>query len=164
MLADFARTGGVGVLKPGALLDDVSGILGPPVAADCFPNARKSWPRTFRYGELRLEVCRCRVIEVVALSTWTESVEIPAADGAVSAVVPTITFADVKEVFASAGARWELNEFPAVRSQFAALVELDPVGVRFTFHVPDTGATDQGGATLHTAISRSFGHVCGSGA
>jgi hypothetical protein len=37
-LRDFARTGGMGVLKPGVLLDDVSDILGPPVEADCFPN------------------------------------------------------------------------------------------------------------------------------
>ncbi|MEU9010541.1 hypothetical protein AB0D12_12270 [Streptomyces sp. NPDC048479] len=118
VLTDFARTGGVGVLKPGALLDDVSGTLGPPVEADCFPQPS------------------CR----------------------------TITFAGVKEAFASAGVRWELDEFPAVRGQFAALVELGPVGVRFTFHVPDPSATDQDGATLHSAISRSSGHVCGSGA
>ncbi|MFI9582342.1 hypothetical protein ACIHCQ_10950 [Streptomyces sp. NPDC052236] len=165
VLTGFARTGGVGVLRPGESLDDASSVLGEPEEADYFPDKKQSWPRTFRYGDIRLEVCRCRRIKVVALSTWTESVEIPTEDArAMETMAPTTTFADLKQVLALAGARWELDEFRAVTSQFAILVEPAIFTVRFTFHVPDPDAAHQKDASLHSAISKDSGHVCVSGA
>lgn len=77
VLTDYATTGGVGVLRPRATLNAVTEVLGPPVEADYFPNPKGTWPRTFAYGDVRLEVCGCREIFQVALSTWTGTVDVP---------------------------------------------------------------------------------------
>ncbi|WP_328396271.1 hypothetical protein OHS70_11210 [Streptomyces sp. NBC_00390] len=159
VLADYAKAGGVGILRPGAALDDVAGVLGPPVDADYFPNPEKSWPRTFAYGDVRLEVCRCRRVKQVALSTWTDTVDVPTGQpGETRTIAATTTFADLKEVLASAGTDWELWELPRVRSQFTVIVGEYPQDVHFTFHVPDPDAPDR--ATLHSAISKDLEHTC----
>ncbi|MEV6393298.1 hypothetical protein AB0M39_00660 [Streptomyces sp. NPDC051907] len=159
VLTDYAKARGVGILRPGASLDAIADVLGPPADADYFPNPKKSWPRTFAYGDVRLEVCRCRRVRYVALSTWTETVDVPTGQpGETRTVVPTTTFADLKEILASAGTDWTLREFPMLRSQFTVIVGEYPVDVQFTFHVPDPDTPDL--ATLHNAISADLGHIC----
>lgn len=159
VLTDYATSCGVGILRPGAALDAIAGILGPPVDADCFPNPMKSGPRTFAYGDVRLEVCPCRTVHQVALSTWYETVDVPTGQpGEMRTIAATTTFAELKEVLASAGTDWELWELPTVRSQFTVVVGEYPVNTHFTFHVPDPGAPDR--ATLHSAISADLEHTC----
>ncbi|TQK51791.1 hypothetical protein FBY35_2211 [Streptomyces sp. SLBN-118] len=162
VLTDMAQTGGVGVLKPGASLDGVSDVLGPAAEADYFPQARPSWPRTFRYGDIRLEVCRCRLIHRVALSTWTESVEIPTTSaGVTESVSPTTTFAQLRDAFDLAGVGWELDPELDSATQFTVVVDREPVLVRFTFHCEaGSFAVGRSGATLHSAISRDDAHMC----
>lgn len=159
VVADYANIGGVGVLRPGVAFDDIADVLGPPVDADYFPNVKKSWPRTFAYGDVRLEVCRCRRIQQVALSTWTDTVNVPnGQQGEMRTIAATVTFADLKEVLASAGTEWELWELPAVRDQFTVIVGEYPQDVHFTFHVLDPDAPDR--ATLHNVISKDLEHTC----
>ena len=167
VLTDMARTGGLGVLKPGTSLDRVSGVLGAPAVADHVPDAVPSWPRTFAYGDVRLEVCRCGLIHRVALSTWTESVDIPAAcagartdtgTGTIS-MSPTATFGQLRAALDLARVAWESDL--ELASQFSVVVDREPVLVRFTFaSEAGTGAADRSGATLHSAIARDTEHIC----
>ncbi|MFD5427943.1 hypothetical protein [Streptomyces sp. NPDC127084] len=58
---------------------------------------------------MRLEVCRCRVIVRVALSTWTDTVDVPTGQpGETRTIVPTTGFADLKQPLASTGTAWRL--------------------------------------------------------
>ncbi len=171
VLTDMALTGGLGALKPGASLDEVSGVLGAPAVADHVPGAAPSWPRTFAYGDVRLEVCRCGLIHRVALSTWTDSVDIPAAcagtrtdtgtktgAGTVS-MSPTVTFAQLRAALDLARVAWESDL--ELASQFSVVVDREPVLVRFTFaSEAGAGAADRSGATLHSAIARDTEHMC----
>lgn len=160
VLTDMAQTGGVGILRPGVSLDGVSDVLGPPVEADYFPEARPSWPRTFRYGDIRLEVCRCSLIHRVALSTWTESVEIPTPAGTTESFSPTTTFAQLRDAFALARVDWDLDPELELATQFTLVVDREPTLVHFTFHCEaGSRAGDRSGATLHSAISRDDAHV-----
>ncbi|MER7662722.1 MULTISPECIES: hypothetical protein [unclassified Streptomyces] len=167
VLTDMARTGGLGVLKPGTSLDEVSGVLGAPAVADYVPDAEPSWPRTFAYGDVRLEVCRCGLIHRVALSTWTESVRIPATcAGARTDTVtgtagmsPTATFAQLRAALDLARVAWESDL--ELASQFSIVVDRAPILVRFTFATDaGAGAADRSDGTLHSAIARDTEHMC----
>ena len=159
VLTEFATLGGVGVLRPGAGLDAVSELLGPPDEADYFPNPKGTWPRTFAYGDVRLEVCGCREVFRVALSTWTGSVEVPTGrPGELVPLASMVTFGELKEVLAAAGVEWRLWELPTVKTQLTAVAGEYPKRVDYTFAVPDPTAPDT--ATLHSVIVKDVEHAC----
>ncbi|WP_416973009.1 hypothetical protein [Streptomyces sp. 4F14] len=159
VLTEYATTGGVGVLRPGAGLDAVTEVLGEPRAADYFPNPKGTWSRTFAYGDVRLEVCECRRIFTVALSTWTGTVEVPTGQpGELATLASEVTFAELKQLFATAGVEWELWEPPTVRTQLTVVVGEYPQDVHYTFAVPDPATPDT--ATLHSVIAKDVEHAC----
>jgi len=159
VLTEFATLGGVGVLRPGAGLDAVAELLGPPDEADYFPNPKGTWPRTFAYGDVRLEVCGCREIFQVALSTWTGSVEVPTGrPGELVQLASKVTFGELKEVLAAAGAEWRLRTYPSLTDQLTVVAGEYPKDVDYTFVVPDPAAPDT--ATLHNVIVKDVEHAC----
>ncbi|MEX3106757.1 MULTISPECIES: hypothetical protein [unclassified Streptomyces] len=159
VLVDYATTGGVGVLRPGAGLDAVTEVLGAPAEADYFPEPEGTWPRTFAYGDVRLEVCGCREIFQVALSTWTGTVEVPTGrPGEVVTLGSEVTFGELKELFAAAGVEWELGEPSTVTTQLTVVVGEYPKNVDYTFAVSDPATPDA--ATLHSVIAKDVEHAC----
>ncbi|GAV44035.1 hypothetical protein [Streptomyces acidiscabies] len=159
VLMDYATTGGVGVLRPGAGLDAVTEVLGPPVEADYFPNPRGTWPRTFAYGDVRLEVCGCREIFQVALSTWTGTVDVPTGrPGETVNLASEVTFGELKEMLAEAEVEWDLRTYPSLTDQLTVVVGEYPKDVDYTFVVPDPTTPDT--ATLHNVIAKDMAHTC----
>ncbi|QNP75559.1 hypothetical protein IAG44_03620 [Streptomyces roseirectus] len=159
VLTEYARTGGVGVVRPGARLEDVAEVLGAPVEADYFPNPEGSWPRTFAYGDVRLEVCGCREIFQVALSTGNGTVEVPGGrPGELVTLGSEVTFGELKEALAEAGTEWELWTMPTLTDQLTVIAGEYPKDVHYTFTVPDPAAPDS--ATLHSVIAKDAEHTC----
>ncbi|WP_086750573.1 hypothetical protein [Streptomyces scabiei] len=161
VLTDYATTGGVGVLRPGVTLDAVTEVLGPPVEADYFPNPKGIWPRTFAYGDVRLEVCGCRAIFQVALSTWTGTVDVPTGRrGETVTLASEVTFGELKELLGAAGVEGEVRTSPTLTDQLTVVVGEYPQEVAYTFVVPDPAAPDN--ATLHSVIAKDLDRTCQS--
>jgi hypothetical protein len=162
VLAGFAESGGIGVLRPGATLPDVSRRLGPPENGEYFPSRRRKRgePRNLRYGDVRLEVC-CDIVRAVALSTGTGSVDVPGdTPGRMRTIASTVTIGQLREAFSAAGTRAEEGLWPEPDDQVTLVVPHDPADVHFTFRRADPDDPEGSGTTLHSAIARDTQHVC----
>lgn len=165
VLAGFAGSGGIGVLRPGATLPDVTRRLGPPLSGEYLPGRRRrrGEPRNLRYGDVRLEVC-CDVVRSVALSTGTGWVDVPADTPGETRTIPsTVTLVQLRETFAAAGTRAEEGLWAEPDDQVTLVVRHHPADVHFTFRradPADPGDPEGSGTTLHSAIARDTGHVC----
>ncbi|EFL34945.1 predicted protein [Streptomyces viridochromogenes DSM 40736] len=162
VLTEFAESGGIGVLKPGASLAEVSERLGPPQDGEYFPGRRRKRgePRNVRYGDVRLEVC-CDKLLAVALSTGSGSVDLPSGVSGETEELPSaVTAAQLREAFATAGIRAEEGLWPEPADQLTLVVPRSPADVHFTFRRTDADVSGDSGTVLHSAIARGH-HVCG---
>ncbi|GHD09155.1 hypothetical protein GCM10010313_29670 [Streptomyces violarus] len=162
VLTGFAESGGIGILKPGASLADVSERLGPPQDGEYFPSRRrkKDEPRNLRYGDVRLEVC-CDILRAVALSTGSGSVDVPSGvPGEAEAMPSAVTAAQLREAFSTEGIRAEEGTWPEPAEQVTLVVRHSPADVHFTFRQTGPDESGGGGAVLHSAIARDTHHVC----
>uniref|UniRef100_UPI0031D587F8 hypothetical protein n=1 Tax=Streptomyces hawaiiensis TaxID=67305 RepID=UPI0031D587F8 len=162
VLTGFAESGGIGVLKPGASLADVSERLGPPQDGEYFPGRRRKRgePRNVRYGDVRLEVC-CDSVLSVALSTGAGSVDLPSgARGGTEKLRSAVTAAQLRDAFATAGIRAEEGLWPEPADQFTLVVPHSPADVHFTFRRTGADGSGDSGTVLHSAIARNH-HACG---
>ncbi|GGT90427.1 hypothetical protein ACH4HG_05035 [Streptomyces coeruleorubidus] len=162
VLTEFAESGGIGELKPGASLADVSRRLGPPQDGEYFPGRRRKSgePRNVRYGDVRLEVC-CDILRAVALSTGTGSVDLPSGvPGKTEELPSAVTAAQLREAFSTAGIRAEEGSWPEPADQVTLVVRHSPADVHFTFRRTDSDESEGSGAVLHSAIARDTHHVC----
>ncbi|WDV54645.1 hypothetical protein PV963_31915 [Streptomyces coeruleorubidus] len=162
VLTEFAESGGIGVLKPGAPLADVSERLGPPRDGEHFPGRRRKRgePCHVRYGDVRLEIC-CDVLRAVALSTGTGSVDLPGGVPGETEETPSeVTAAQLRQAFSAAGIRAEESPWPEPADQVTLVVRHAPADVHFTFRRTDADEAEGSGAVLHSAIARDTHHVC----
>ncbi|MDK1347945.1 hypothetical protein QNO09_32615 [Streptomyces sp. 378] len=163
VLTEFAESGGIGVLKPGASLADVSERLGPPQPGEYFPGRRRKRgePRNVRYGDVRIEVC-CDTLQAVALSTGTGAVDLPSVvPGETKELPSTVSAAQLREAFATAGIRAGEGLWPEPADQLTLVVPNPPADVHFTFRRTDADVSGDTGTVLHSAIARNPHHVCG---
>ncbi|MET9395739.1 hypothetical protein ABZY20_35900 [Streptomyces sp. NPDC006624] len=163
VLTEFAESGGIGVLKPGASLADVSERLGPPQDGEYFPGRRRkrSEPRNVRYGDVRIEVC-CDTLVSVALSTGTGTVDLPSGvPGETKELPSTVNAAQLREAFAAAGIGAEEGLWPEPADQLTLVVPHPPADVHFTFRRTDANGSGDSGTILHSAIARYPHQVCG---
>ncbi|MFF7314977.1 hypothetical protein [Streptomyces sp. NPDC008137] len=162
VLTGFAESGGIGVLKPGASLADVSDRLGPPQDGEYFPGRRRKRgePRNVRYGDVRLEVC-CDILQAVVLSTGAGSVDLPSgAPGETEELPSAVTAAQLGDAFALAGIRTEEGPWPEPADQITFVVRHSLADVHFTFRRTAPDESGESGTVLHSAIARGTHHVC----
>jgi hypothetical protein len=162
VLTGFAESGGIGVLKPGASLADVSERLGPPQDREYFPGRRRKRgePRNVRYGDVRLEVC-CDVLQTVALSTGAGPVDLPSgAPGETEELPSAVTATQLRDAFSSRGIQAEEGLWPEPADQITLVVRRSPADVHFTFRRTAPDESGDSGTVLHSAIARGIHHVC----
>src|SRR5260370_24640541 len=75
-LAELGMTGGLGPVFCGASLADIIAVLGQPCDAGPI-SERHRWPRLFAYGDVELCVCRCRLVTLICVQAWRESIDMP---------------------------------------------------------------------------------------
>ncbi|WP_329385447.1 hypothetical protein [Streptomyces sp. NBC_01716] len=135
VLANTAKTGGLGPVFRGADWSEVTAALGEPWDIGTMSRNSK-WPRLFAYGDLELCVCRCRKVSLISVQTWRDVVELPTSIVGGTGTFPAgLKHADVVSALNKAGCSWE----PYLPMTFGNQCSLVAVGTRanFTFGIPE---------------------------
>ncbi|SEM39683.1 hypothetical protein [Streptacidiphilus jiangxiensis] len=120
LLVELARTDRIDGIGCRASLAELADRHGP--AGEGGPvHERSRWPRWFGYGNLQLEVCRCRVVEMMVVPVWHGQVlDHPAEGVGLSLLRPVLTAAGYTE-----------PPTPKLRSQL--LLDRESGGIRTSF-------------------------------
>ena|ERR1043165_3860225 len=133
VLAGAAATGRFGPVFIAASWADVTGALGEPTEIGPLRRGRRR-PRLFAYGDLEIQVCRCRRVTLVCVQTWRDRIELPVSISDGEGVFPGgLTRGVVVGALERAGCRWEPDPGGTVADQSAIVVP--STGVTFTFEV-----------------------------
>jgi hypothetical protein len=134
VLADLAITGRLGPVANGAAWDTVTADLGEPWVGTM--DGHLAWPRLFAYGDLELNVCRCRAITLICVQTWREVIELPLQlVGGTGAFPGEIHYADVVAALDRAGCPWQ--PYPPLTFDDQCSLMATPSGATFVFEIPD---------------------------
>ncbi|WP_344641141.1 hypothetical protein [Kitasatospora cystarginea] len=159
VLTEFGATGSIAGMRPLASFPEVTAVLGPPEKSGRISDDQP-WPQWFQYGDMSVEVCRCRIINRVSVRTWYESVRIPTGrPGEFHTFEAAPTCPQLSAAFSAAGVPWQRVKQTHSLPQFTIetdIAGLPGVTVAFTF---TTGETPDA-PPLHSAHAVEFAHEC----
>lgn len=130
-VAEFGSTAAIGPLRCGAKLNDIAASLGAPWDIGRV-SKRRRWPHLFSYGDVELCVCRCRLVTMISVQTWRDTIDLPV-PGTTSPATSAgpLTYAQVTAELDAIGCRFDevtLHQPPGQLS-----LRAEPTGTTFVF-------------------------------